>query len=131
MKPRFSLYRDGVSACLLIKPPNQALKSSASARWKTLLGLNCRNRLLLTGTPIQNSMAEVSLRARKCYSGMSNSFIKSFGRFSILLCLLSSIHIKSLLSGFQKVYIYIDPLSVRLTHCNRHRTARRKFDRIE
>ena len=30
-----------------------------SARWKILLGFNCRNRLLLTGTPIQNSMAEV------------------------------------------------------------------------
>ena len=31
-----------------------------SVRWKILLGFNCRNRLLLTGTPIQNSMAEVS-----------------------------------------------------------------------
>ena len=31
-----------------------------SARWKILLGFNCRNRLLLTGTPIQNTMAEVS-----------------------------------------------------------------------
>ncbi len=37
----------------------QALKSSVSVRWKTLLGFNCRNRLLLTGTPIQNSMAEL------------------------------------------------------------------------
>ncbi|XP_045175663.2 chromatin-remodeling ATPase INO80-like [Mercenaria mercenaria] len=37
----------------------QALKSSASVRWKILLGFNCRNRLLLTGTPIQNSMAEL------------------------------------------------------------------------
>lgn len=34
----------------------QAIKSSSSARWKSLLSLNCRNRLLLTGTPIQNSM---------------------------------------------------------------------------
>lgn len=34
----------------------QAIKSSTSARWKTLLSLHCRNRLLLTGTPIQNSM---------------------------------------------------------------------------
>lgn len=39
----------------------QALKSSSSARWKILLSFNCRNRLLLTGTPIQNSMAEVQL----------------------------------------------------------------------
>ena len=37
----------------------QAVKNSASQRWKTLLGFNCRNRLLLTGTPIQNSMAEL------------------------------------------------------------------------
>jgi hypothetical protein len=34
----------------------QAIKSSTSTRWKTLLGFHCRNRLLLTGTPIQNSM---------------------------------------------------------------------------
>ncbi|XP_019627273.1 PREDICTED: DNA helicase INO80-like [Branchiostoma belcheri] len=37
----------------------QAIKSSASVRWKILLGFSCRNRLLLTGTPIQNTMAEL------------------------------------------------------------------------
>ena len=37
----------------------QALKSAASARWRTLLGFACRNRLLLTGTPVQNTMAEL------------------------------------------------------------------------
>jgi len=37
----------------------QAIKSSQSARWKTLLSFNCRNRLLLTGTPVQNSMQEL------------------------------------------------------------------------
>ncbi|XP_074643398.1 chromatin-remodeling ATPase INO80-like [Tubulanus polymorphus] len=37
----------------------QAIKSSSSVRWKILLGFNCRNRLLLTGTPIQNSMGEL------------------------------------------------------------------------
>ncbi|XP_052873524.1 chromatin-remodeling ATPase INO80 [Anopheles cruzii] len=37
----------------------QAIKSSNSMRWKLLLGFNCRNRLLLSGTPIQNSMAEL------------------------------------------------------------------------
>lgn len=37
----------------------QAIKSSSSARWKILLEFQCRNRLLLTGTPIQNSMAEL------------------------------------------------------------------------
>lgn len=39
----------------------QAIKSSSSVRWRLLLGFNCRNRLLLTGTPIQNSMAEVRM----------------------------------------------------------------------
>ncbi|TGZ81038.1 hypothetical protein EX30DRAFT_306724 [Ascodesmis nigricans] len=37
----------------------QAIKSSSSSRWKALLGFHCRNRLLLTGTPIQNSMQEL------------------------------------------------------------------------
>ncbi|KAF5375077.1 hypothetical protein D9758_000153 [Tetrapyrgos nigripes] len=37
----------------------QNIKNSASVRWKTLLGFHCRNRLLLTGTPIQNSMQEL------------------------------------------------------------------------
>ncbi|KAK6353500.1 putative DNA helicase ino80 [Orbilia brochopaga] len=37
----------------------QAIKSSTSTRWKSLLGFSCRNRLLLTGTPIQNNMQEL------------------------------------------------------------------------
>ncbi|GAB7357249.1 hypothetical protein MBLNU459_g8228t1 [Dothideomycetes sp. NU459] len=37
----------------------QAIKSSQSSRWKALLGFHCRNRLLLTGTPIQNNMQEL------------------------------------------------------------------------
>lgn len=37
----------------------QAIKSSQSSRWKSLLQLHCRNRLLLTGTPIQNNMQEL------------------------------------------------------------------------
>ncbi|ELU04541.1 hypothetical protein CAPTEDRAFT_220290 [Capitella teleta] len=37
----------------------QAIKSTSSVRWKILLQFNCRNRLLLTGTPIQNTMAEL------------------------------------------------------------------------
>jgi len=36
-----------------------AIKSSASARWQTLMKMNCRNRLLLTGTPVQNNMKEL------------------------------------------------------------------------
>lgn len=34
----------------------QNIKNSSSVRWKTLLSFHCRNRLLLTGTPIQNNM---------------------------------------------------------------------------
>ncbi|EJW04008.1 hypothetical protein EDEG_01702 [Edhazardia aedis USNM 41457] len=37
----------------------QAIKSFTSNRWQTLLNISCRNRLLLTGTPIQNTMAEL------------------------------------------------------------------------
>lgn len=37
----------------------QAIKSSQSTRWKSLLSFSCRNRLLLTGTPIQNNMQEL------------------------------------------------------------------------
>ncbi|KAK2985800.1 hypothetical protein RJ640_019296, partial [Escallonia rubra] len=37
----------------------QAIKNASSQRWKILLSFNCRNRLLLTGTPIQNNMAEL------------------------------------------------------------------------
>ena len=37
----------------------QAIKSSSSSRWKILLAFQCRNRLLLTGTPIQNNMQEL------------------------------------------------------------------------
>lgn len=37
----------------------QAVKSSSSARWKTLLSFKARSRLLLTGTPIQNTLHEL------------------------------------------------------------------------
>lgn len=37
----------------------QAIKSSNSARWKTLLSFKARSRLLLTGTPIQNTLQEL------------------------------------------------------------------------
>jgi DNA helicase INO80 len=37
----------------------QAIKSSQSTRWKNLLNFHSRNRLLLTGTPIQNNMQEL------------------------------------------------------------------------
>lgn len=37
----------------------QAIKNFNSQRWGVLLSFHSRNRLLLTGTPIQNSMAEL------------------------------------------------------------------------
>jgi len=37
----------------------QAIKSANSQRWKMLLEFKCRGRLLLSGTPIQNTMAEL------------------------------------------------------------------------
>jgi SNF2 family DNA or RNA helicase len=37
----------------------QAIKNINSQRWQILLDFNCRNRLLLSGTPIQNSMSEL------------------------------------------------------------------------
>ena len=37
----------------------QAIKNTMSQRWKILLSFNTRNKLLLTGTPIQNTMAEL------------------------------------------------------------------------
>jgi len=37
----------------------QAIKNTNSQRWKILLSFNTRNKLLLTGTPIQNTMAEL------------------------------------------------------------------------
>jgi SNF2 family DNA or RNA helicase len=43
----------------LILDEAHAIKNAQSQRWQSLLLLPCRNRLLLTGTPIQNSMAEL------------------------------------------------------------------------
>lgn len=48
-----------VSWQYMILDEAQAIKNINSQRWNTLLGFNCRNRLLLSGTPIQNSMSEL------------------------------------------------------------------------
>lgn len=52
-------YLQRVKWQYMILDEAQNIKNSASVRWKTLLGFHCRNRLLLTGTPIQNSMQEL------------------------------------------------------------------------
>lgn len=54
-----SQYFQRIKWQYMILDEAQAIKSSSSARWKSLLGFSCRNRLLLTGTPIQNNMQEL------------------------------------------------------------------------
>ncbi|KAL9624599.1 MAG: hypothetical protein Q9160_001264 [Pyrenula sp. 1 TL-2023] len=54
-----SQYFQKVRWQYMILDEAQAIKSSNSSRWKVLLGFHCRNRLLLTGTPIQNNMQEL------------------------------------------------------------------------
>ena len=43
----------------LVLDEAKAIKSASSQRWKMLLEFKCRGRLLLSGTPIQNTMAEL------------------------------------------------------------------------
>jgi DNA helicase INO80 len=59
MVVRDAKYIGRVNWQYMILDEAQAIKSSASYRWNILLKFNCRNRLLLTGTPIQNTMAEL------------------------------------------------------------------------
>lgn len=54
-----SQYFQNVKWQYMILDEAQAIKSSQSSRWKNLLAFKCRNRLLLTGTPIQNTMQEL------------------------------------------------------------------------
>lgn len=54
-----AVYFQKVKWQYMILDEAQAIKSSQSSRWKSLLGFHCRNRLLLTGTPIQNNMQEL------------------------------------------------------------------------
>ena len=54
-----SQYFKNVRWQYMILDEAQAIKSSQSSRWKNLLAFKCRNRLLLTGTPIQNTMQEL------------------------------------------------------------------------
>ncbi|KAG9056060.1 putative DNA helicase ino80 [Serendipita sp. 407] len=54
-----AVYLKSLKWQYMILDEAQAIKSSSSARWNILLEFRCRNRLLLTGTPIQNSMQEL------------------------------------------------------------------------
>ena len=52
-------YLDRLRWQYIILDEAQAIKNIRSQRWSTLLSLKSRNKLLLTGTPIQNTMAEL------------------------------------------------------------------------
>lgn len=43
----------------LVLDEAQAIKNSNSTRWRALLQFPCRNRLLLSGTPLQNKLSEL------------------------------------------------------------------------
>jgi len=52
-------YFNKLSWQYMVLDEAQAIKSASSQRWKMLLEFKCRGRLLLSGTPIQNTMAEL------------------------------------------------------------------------
>ena len=58
-EPLAYMRGDTFDDALMILDEAQAIKNNQSRRWKTLLNFQTRNRLLLSGTPIQNSMAEL------------------------------------------------------------------------
>lgn len=45
--------------CYMVLDEAQAIKNFRSQRWQTLLGVKTQRRLLLTGTPLQNSLIEL------------------------------------------------------------------------
>lgn len=82
----------------------QAIKSSASSRWRILLGFNCRNRLLLTGTPIQNSMQGMCHNcAYKLVHADCIVIRQNSGLFYTSLCPLYSILTTNSANGSQKI----------------------------
>lgn len=52
-------YFNRVNWQYVILDEAHAIKSAKTLRWKTLLKIRSRNRLLLTGTPVQNNMFEL------------------------------------------------------------------------
>ncbi len=58
-----SLYRGGFNDSTVnvpfLSPQAQHIKNFKSQRWQTLLNFNSQCRLLLTGTPLQNSLMEL------------------------------------------------------------------------
>lgn len=80
----------------------QAIKSSSSSRWKSLLAFHCRNRLLLTGTPIQNSMQGEKYLC-SFYVELVLIQVQSCGRCSISLCLVSSTLMMNSVNGSLRI----------------------------
>lgn len=52
-------YFNRVKWQYLVLDEAQAIKNNNSSRWRALLQFPCRNRLLLTGTPLQNKLSEL------------------------------------------------------------------------
>jgi len=77
-------YLNKIKWQYMILDEAQAIKSSSSIRWKTLLSFNCRNRLLITGTPIQNSMQELWALLHFIMPTLFDSQIISFSVFSAI-----------------------------------------------
>ena len=51
----YTQYFTGQTWMYMVLDGAQAIKSALSQRWKMLLDFKCRGRLLLSGTPIQNT----------------------------------------------------------------------------
>jgi hypothetical protein len=95
-----SVYLKSLKWQYMILDEAQAIKSSSSARWNILLDFHCRNRLLLTGTPIQNSMQGKAASVRSLTSILTT--FQSSGLCCILSCLACSIHTTSSPNGSRK-----------------------------
>lgn len=95
-------YFQGMKWQYMILDEAQAIKSSSSNRWRSLLSLQCRNRLLLTGTPIQNSMQGESNHP-SMGQRVDKGWWQNSGLYSTSSCLPYSTLMKSSLSGSRKI----------------------------
>lgn len=93
----------------------QAIKSSASERWKVLLDFQCRNRLLLTGTPIQNTYESL----KKCIKILLKKIeCKNSGLSSISSCQPYSTPTPNSPIGFPKTLNHIPKAYLKSIHIN-------------
>ena len=43
----------------MVLDEGQMIKSSDTKRWRSLMGIECRQKIILSGTPIQNTLTEL------------------------------------------------------------------------